>query len=89
MLFHRDQRGTGEYYAGIVLFEGLARHLGATSDGSRYVTRERLAPLALTIANASGDQLRAAAKALWNELYGEPITTIADAAPRSVLAQAK
>jgi hypothetical protein len=89
MLFHRDQRGTGEYYAGIVLFEGLARHLGATAEPSRYVSRERLAPLALAIANASDDQLRAAAKALWSELYGEPITTIVDAAPRSVLAQAK
>jgi hypothetical protein len=87
MLFHRDQRGTGEYYAGIVLFEGLARHLGAPAADSRYVTRERLVPLAIAIANASGDQLRAAAKALWNEIYGEPFTTIVDAPPRKVLAQ--
>jgi hypothetical protein len=89
MLFHRDQRGTGEYYAGIVLFEGIARHLGVAAEPSRYVSRERLAPMALAIANASPDQLRAAAKALWSELYGEPITTIVDTPPKSVLAQAK
>jgi hypothetical protein len=87
LVFHRDQRGTGEYYAGIVLFEGLARHLGAAAEPSRYVSRERMVPLALAIANASDDQLRAAAKALWSELYGEPITTIADAPVRNVLAQ--
>lgn len=87
MLFHRDERGTGEYYAAIVLFEGLARHLGSPKRESRYVTRELLAPMALTIANASADQLRGAAKALWNELYGEPITAIVDAPARKVLAQ--
>jgi hypothetical protein len=88
-VFHRDERGTGEYYAGIVIFEGLARHLGATLEPRRYVSRESLARHALVIADVSADKLRAAAKALWTELYGEPLTEIVDAAPRNVLAQAR
>jgi hypothetical protein len=80
--FHRDRRGTGEYYAAIVLFEGLARHLGIATEPSRYVTREQLAKSALAIADAPGDKLRAAASALWTELYGEPLTTIVDVPPR-------
>ena len=87
-VFHKDERGTGEYYAGIVIIEGLARHLGAKLDESRYVSRESLAAKAMAIADAPGDKLRDAAKALWVELYGKPITTIVDAPPRSVLAQA-
>ncbi|HEX5059260.1 MAG TPA: hypothetical protein VFV99_07865 [Kofleriaceae bacterium] len=88
-VFNRDRRGTGEYYAGIVLIEGLARHLGAQPDGSRYVSREALAPLAIAIANAPADKLRAAAQALCTDLYGEPVTPIVDAPPRNVLAQAQ
>ena len=88
-LFDRDRRGTGEYYAGIVIVEGLARHLGAKVAAARYVTRERLAELANTIADASADKLRAAASALSAELFGVPATTIVDAAPRSVLARAR
>jgi hypothetical protein len=83
-VFHRDRRGTGEYYAGIVVIEGLARHLGATVEPSRYVTREGLAKLAMVIADAPPDKLRTAAKELWSELFGEAPTTIVDAtsAPR-------
>ncbi|HEY5922865.1 MAG TPA: hypothetical protein VIV11_14400 [Kofleriaceae bacterium] len=88
-LFDRDRRGTGEYYAGIVIVEGLAKHLGSKLPESRYVSRERLAELATVIADAPGDKLRAAAKALSAELFGEPATEIVDAAPRSVLAQAR
>lgn len=77
-VFHKSRRGTGEYYAGIVIFEGLARHLGAPVEASRYVSRERLAKAARVIADAPGDKLRAAASALWTELYGEPVTSILD-----------
>ncbi len=85
-LVHRDRRGTGEYYAGIVLFEGLARHLGAAAEPTRYVTRERLAKAAHVIADAPADKLRAAASALWTELYGEPVTPIVDVPARDVAA---
>ena len=90
--FHRDRWGTGECYAAIVVLEGLARDLGATADGPRFrrgVERERLAKLALTIANASPDKLRAAAAALWSDLYGEPLTAIVDVPAKSVIAQAR
>ncbi len=87
-VFDKDRAGTGEYYAGIVVIEGLARQLGAPADAGRRVTRERLANAALVIAGASGAKLRAAASALWSELYGEPVTPIVDAPARGVLATA-
>lgn len=86
-VFYRDRFGTGEYYAGIVVLEGLARHLGAEPEPSRRVTREQLAKAALVIAAAPADKLRAAAKALWTELYGEPCTEILDVLARDVLAR--
>lgn len=85
-VFHKSRRGTGEYYAGIVIFEGLARHLGAGVEASRYVTRERLANAARAVVDAPADKLRAAASALWTELYGEPVTPILDAPAAAVLA---
>ena len=36
--------------------------------------------------NAPADKLRAAASALWTELYGEPVTPILDAPAAAVLA---
>jgi hypothetical protein len=86
-VFHRARRGTSEYYAGIVLLEGIARQLGAALPPARVVTRERLAKAAHAIADAPADKLRAAAAALWTELYGEPLTTIVDVPRRTVLAR--
>jgi hypothetical protein len=80
----RERWGTAESYVAIVVVEGLARHLGATVAGEpfrRGIDRERLAPLARRIAEAPTPALRAAAAALWQELYGEPLTTIVDAPP--------
>lgn len=88
-VFDRDRAGTGEYYAGIVVLEGLARHLGAPAEGRRRVTREALAASARIIADAPDDKLRAAAGVLWTELYGEPVTPIVDAPRRDVLAAAR
>ena len=80
-VFDRGRAGTGEFYAGIVVLEGLARRLGAASEGPtvrRRVDRERLAGLARMIAGQPAAALRAAAAALWTDLYGEPVTPIAD-----------
>ncbi len=88
-VFDRDRAGTGEYYAGIVILEGLARHLGTPSESNRRVTREALATSATAIADAADDKLRAAAGALWTELYGEPVTPIVDVPRRDVLAAAR
>ena len=88
-VFDRDRRGTGEFYAGIVVLEGLGRQLGVPDDGVRWnrgLDRERMAKFATAIAAAPADKLRAAAKALWLELYGEPITEIVDVPPKSVVA---
>lgn len=78
-VFDRDRAGTGEYYAGIVILEGLARHLGVAVEASRRVSREALARSAGAIADAPDDKLRAAAGTLWTELYSEPVVPIVQA----------
>lgn len=90
--FHRDRWGTGEFYAGLVVIEGIARRLGADTSTPRYkkgLDRDRVSAFAKLIAKTPGDKLRAAAQALWTELYGEPPTTIVDAPPREALAQTR
>jgi hypothetical protein len=80
-VFTRDRWGTGEFYAGIIVLEGLARQLGveiACCTFRRGLDRERMAKLATAIAKAPADKLHAAANALWSELYGEPVTKIVD-----------
>ncbi len=89
-VFHRDRWGTGEFYAGLVVIEGIAKQLGADTSTPRYtkgLDRDRLSTFAKLIAAQSDDKLRAAAKALWTELYGEPATTIIDTPPRDQVAQ--
>jgi hypothetical protein len=80
-VFSRDRAGTGEYYAGIVVLEGLANQLGvdtSTPTFHRGLDRERMAALALAIAKLPDDKLRDAATALWRTLFGEAATTIVD-----------
>ncbi len=82
-VFTRDRWGTGEFYAGLVVLQGLAKQLGADVSGRTFhrgLDRERLAKLELVVANASDAKLREAAKALWTELYGEPPTMIVERA---------
>jgi hypothetical protein len=63
--------------AGEILVEGLARHLGATrGEGMR--DHAWFTAAAETCARATGAQLRAAARELWVELYGEPPVDIVD-----------
>ncbi|MEO8550617.1 MAG: hypothetical protein ABI678_11610, partial [Kofleriaceae bacterium] len=69
-----------------VVVEGLARQLGVKpAPGSvihdGHLDRTRLANLALPLGNVSDDDLRAAARRLWQELYGEPFIAIVDPAP--------
>jgi len=80
-VFDHGRAGTGEFYAGIVVLEGLAKQLGldtSTPTFHRGLDRERMATLGLAIANAPDGKLRDAASALWRELYGEAATTIVD-----------
>lgn len=80
--FSRPRWGTPESYVAVVVLEGLARHLGGGDhapvihDGA--IDRDRLAAVTTPIARASNTALRAAASALWTELYGEPLTVITD-----------
>lgn len=79
--FSKDRAGTGEFYAGIVVLEGLAKQLGVDTSGPTFhrgLDRERLAKLALAIAQLPDAKLRDTASALWRELYGEAATTIVD-----------
>jgi hypothetical protein len=84
-VFDRNSWNTGEFYAGMVVLEGLAKQLGAdTSTPFRNakgdLDRDRLSAFAKLIASQTDDKLRAAASALWTELYGEKPTAIIDTA---------
>ena len=80
--FDDNQVGGSESYAGVIIVEGLARHLGITSPGpvihDRRIDRERLTALAAPMTKVTGEQLRSAAKALWTDLYAEDLVPIVD-----------
>jgi hypothetical protein len=80
--FDDNQVGGSESYAGVIIVEGLARHLGIASPGpvihDRRIDRERLTTLAAPMTKLTGEQLRTAATALWNDLYAEPLVPIVD-----------
>jgi len=86
MAFRKDHWGTAESYVAVVVVEGLARQLGVRAgagpvihDG--HIDRNRLATLAIPLAHMSDDDLRAAARRLWNDFYGEPFIAIVDPSP--------
>lgn len=80
--FERKLWGGAESYAGVMILEGLGRQLGIKTElpiiYDRAIDRGRLIRAAHALAAASGDQLRAAARSLWVELYGEQLVTIVD-----------
>jgi len=80
--FDDHQVGGSESYAGVIIVEGLARHLGIASPGpvihDRRIDRERLTALAAPMTKLTGEQLRTAAKALWHDLYAEDLVPIVD-----------
>lgn len=82
LTFNRERWHSAEFYAGIVVIEGLARQLGIASPGAVIAgdrfERQRLVALAEPLAAQSSDKLRAAARNLWIELYGEPMLPIVD-----------
>ena len=78
--FNKDRWGSAESYVAVVVISGLARQLGVRSPGTvihdGHLDRSRLAELALPLASESDDALRAAARRLWQDLYGEPFIAI-------------
>lgn len=85
--FDPNMSGGAESYAGAVIVEGLGRHLGVTAERpvihGGAIDRGRLLAPATALANASGEQLRTAARELWLELFHEPLLPIHDLPHRS------
>jgi len=77
-----DHVNSPEFYAGVLVLEGLARQLKIPSPGpaihDRRVDRDRLLEIAMKIVAIDGGRLRAAAVELWRELYGENLVAITD-----------
>ena len=82
LTLNRTRWYSAEFYAGVVIIEGLARKLGITVRAPAIVhgqfDRQRLVSLAEPLAAQSSEKLRAAARQLWIELYGEPMLPIVD-----------
>ena len=80
--FSKASWGTPESYAGILLVEGVARHLGITAHGpvihDRMIDRARLAQLVQPLAAVAPARLQEGARATWLDLFGEPIVPIVD-----------
>jgi hypothetical protein len=80
--FTEREWGTAESYAGVLIAEGLARHLHIPSDGpvihDHVIDRERLAKLVAPMAHLDGNQLRAAAREVWKDFYDEDLVPITD-----------
>jgi hypothetical protein len=70
--------GGVELYAGIVVLEAIGKHLGVEPDPDKHADREKLFPQVHAIAAASTAQLRKAAAAAWQDLYGEPLLVLSD-----------
>jgi hypothetical protein len=73
---HGQRWGNAEAYVAVVILEGLAHRGTAVHGGS--LDRARLAQLALPLAAMSDEDLRAAARGLWVDLYGEPLARMVD-----------
>ncbi|HEY0253820.1 MAG TPA: hypothetical protein VGC41_19955, partial [Kofleriaceae bacterium] len=77
-----EHRGSAESYVAVVVITGLGRQLGVPAGASvmtdGHLDRNRLAELALPLAAVTDDDLRAAARRLWKDLYGEPLIAIVD-----------
>jgi len=80
--FDDNQVNSSESYAGILIAEGLARHLALEIPGpvihDRRIDRARLTQLSRPLLTKTSDELRAATRALWLELYGEELVPITD-----------
>lgn len=82
LAFNRARWHSAESYVGVVVIEGLARQLGLGRHkpviANGRFDRPALGVLAESLAAQSSEKLRAAARRLWIELYGEPMLPIVD-----------
>jgi hypothetical protein len=74
--------GGAEAIDAVIVIEGLARQLGIVPATpvvhGEHLDRDALARLARPLAAQTDERLRAAARSLWTELYGEPLLPIVD-----------
>jgi hypothetical protein len=82
LTFNRERWHSAEFYVGVVVIEGLARQLGIPARQPALwrdsFDRQLLVSVAEPLAAQSSEKLRAAARQLWIELYGEPMLPIVD-----------
>jgi hypothetical protein len=82
LTFNRERWHSAEFYVGVVIVEGLSRQLGIPPLGPALrhdaFDRQLLVAVAEPLAAQSSEKLRAAARQLWIELYGEPMLPIVD-----------
>jgi hypothetical protein len=75
---HGQRWGNAEAYVAVVVIEGLARSTHGPVVHGGSLDRARLAQLALPLANLTDEDLRAAARGLWSDLYGSPCERMVD-----------
>jgi hypothetical protein len=79
-LLDRRQHGTAEFYAALVIFEGLAVELGLSHDAplvtNGSVDRSAASRLYLALAEQPPARLRDASKRLWERLFAAPLPEI-------------
>lgn len=78
-VFDRRLWGTAECHAALVVLEGLAAQLGLAHGPlvvSRRIDRAEAARVHAAITSREGESVRAAAEALWAELYGRPLPAL-------------
>jgi hypothetical protein len=80
--FRRTASPVEEAYVAVFVIEGLARRLGIASPGPvlhrGVIDRDRLATLAIALAERSTAELRSAAAALWAEAFERRLVRIVD-----------
>ena len=80
--FHAGHTKTEEMLVAVVVVEGIARELQIVAPGPIFhdgdIDRDRLATLVAPIAAHSTLELRAAAAALWGELFEDKLVRIVD-----------
>ncbi len=80
--FRRTPKRLEEAYVAVFVIEGLARQLGIPSPGPVIhhgaIDRDRLAALAIPLAERSTTELRSAAAALWAASFGTRLARITD-----------
>lgn len=80
--FRRTSGTSAEAYVAVVVLEGLARQLHVASPGPAFhdgaIDRDRLRGLVAPLASRPTTELRAAAAALWTELFDQKLARMVD-----------